>query len=73
MGFIIRNSKHFKIDTTIRLYNALVSHTSSMHLWAPQAKCSINLIEKVQKMFLIHLYLMPTTHVFMIFKSNRYG
>ena len=59
LGFIIRNSKHFKnVYTIIRLYNALVrTHLEyASVVWAPGAKSNIDLIEKVQKRFLRYLY-----------------
>lgn len=59
LGFIIRNSKHFKsINTIVRLYNSLVrSHLEyASVIWAPSAESNIDLIERVQKRFLRYLY-----------------
>ena len=58
LGFVIRNSKNFRIDTIIRLYNALVRpHVEyASNIWSPTADTNINLIEKVQKRFLRYLY-----------------
>lgn len=81
LGFVIRNSRYFGIDTTIRLYNALVrpSLEYASIIWAPESENSINLIEMVQKRFLRYLYLkkydvypylMPTKNLLRIFNMQ---
>lgn len=58
LGFLIRNSKTFKLDTIVRLYNALVRpHLEyASQIWMPAATTHIEHIEKVQKKFLRYLY-----------------
>lgn len=59
LGFVIRNTKRFRIDTIIKLYNALVRpHLEyAAIIWTPQTQSISNDIEKVQKRFLRYLYL----------------
>ena len=58
LGFVMRNSKSFNVDTTVRLYNALVRpHLEyASVVWMPKAEVNINLLEKVQKRFLRYLF-----------------
>lgn len=59
LGFLIRNSKHFKqISTLSKLYNCLVRpHLEyASIIWTPTAECNRDLIEKIQKKFLRYLY-----------------
>lgn len=60
LGFVIRNTKHFKdVRTIITLYNALVRPNLEYAsiIWAPQTMSHVDMIEKVQKRFLRYLYL----------------
>lgn len=59
LGFIIRNAKNFsKIETTLKLYNALVRpHLEyASVIWSPSANVHADSIEKVQKRFVRFLY-----------------
>lgn len=58
VGFIIRNSKHFKKkETEITLYKALArSHLEyASEIWASAADCHLESIEKVQHRFIRYL------------------
>lgn len=59
LGFIMRNSKNFKIDTIIRLYNAIVRPLLEYAscIWSPTSLTNIDQIERVQKRFTRYLYL----------------
>ena len=58
LGFIIRNSKNFKISTIIKLYNSLVRpHLEyASQIWMPMETTHDDFIEKVQKRFLRYLH-----------------
>nr|CAH7766805.1 unnamed protein product [Callosobruchus chinensis] len=58
LGFVIRNSNSFELNTVIKLYHTLVRpHLEyAMQIWMPTADTHIDHIEKVQKRFLRYLY-----------------
>lgn len=60
LGFLIRNTKSFRISTIIRLYNALVRPNLeyASQIWMPMEAAHIDRIERVQKRFLRYLYVL---------------
>lgn len=59
LGFVMRNSKDFDIQSTTRLYTSLVRpHLEyASNIWSPNCYTHSNEIEKVQKRFLRYIYI----------------